>query len=217
MTKNIDQLNLRELEILESHIPLLAGFPQRILANTYEKFVHALYITIDKIIYGIEENPELTLNDSEDRITVEIKRGLRLIGYEASHDQKVGGHTDLLVRYSEFLWIGEAKFDNSLGYIFEGWLQLNSRYSTGGSNQGGGGILIYIRREKAAKLMEDWKQYLSRKGIENLAIAPCPNRSMTFMSCHPHERSGLPFSIRHMPIMLHFKPKDKSGRGKKTA
>jgi hypothetical protein len=101
MSENI-KVNLRSLQELESLIPELAGFPSRVLAETYDKFIQVLYKDIDKIIYQLQENPELLQNDTEDRLTLNIVHSLRCMGYGASHEQKIGGHVDLAVKKGNF-------------------------------------------------------------------------------------------------------------------
>ncbi|NJN92428.1 MAG: hypothetical protein HC878_20060 [Leptolyngbyaceae cyanobacterium SL_5_14] len=188
------------------------------MAETYDEFVKVLYIDIDRIIYQLEENPELRRNDNEDRLTIDIENQLRCMGYNASHDSKVGGHTDLSVRKGSFLWIGEAKIHkSSYDYLWEGFQQLSTRYSTGDSNQRDGGILIYIRCKDTASILKRWQDYLREKNLPDYSCEPCKIRSLSFFSTHKHERSGQAFQIRHMPVILHFDPKDKSGRTSKSS
>jgi hypothetical protein len=215
---SFDTLNLRQLQDLEKRIPELAGFPSRVLAETYDEFVKVLYIDIDRIIYQLEENPELRQNDNEDRLTIDIENQLRCMGYNASHDSKVGGHTDISVRKGSFLWIGEAKIHkSSYDYLWEGFQQLSTRYSTGDSNQRDGGILIYIRCKDTTSILKRWQDYLRGKNLPDYSCEPCKIRSLSFFSTHKHERSGQAFQIRHMPVILHFDPKDKSGRTSKSS
>lgn len=208
-----DKFTLKELKEFEKISPLLAGFPSRILAEGYNDFIDILYDDIDKTIYQIEENPELRQNDKEDRLTIDIKNQLRCMGYDASHDSKIGGHADLVVRKNNFLWIGEAKiFHGGYDHIWEGFLQLSTRYSTGDSNQKDGGIFIYIRHQNASLILENWKKKLSEKELPNYICVPCKKRRISFFTSHTHEGSGQNFEIRHMPVILYFQPKDKSAR-----
>lgn len=212
---SFDKLTLKELQEFEKISPLLAGFPSRILAEDYNDFIDILYNDIDKTIYQIEENPELRQNDKEDRLTIDIKNQLCCMGYDASHDSKIGGHTDLSVRKNSFLWIGEAKiFHGGYDHIWEGFLQLSTRYSTGDSNQQDGGIFIYIRHSDANSILEKWKEKLVEKEQElpNYTYKPCKKRTISFFTTHTHEGSGRNYTIRHMPVMLYFQPQDKSGR-----
>lgn len=177
-----------------------------------DDFITTFYQVIDKVIYQVQENPELRQNDGEDRLTIDIRDGLRNLGYNADHDLKIGGHVDLTVRGNGFTWLGEAKKYSDSNYLWEGFQQLTTRYSTGDINQNHGGLLIYIFDEDAKSIMEKWQTYLSNKGLPDYVCSSCSIRSLAFLTSHRHERSGQPFHVRHMPVILHFSPKDKSGR-----
>lgn len=182
-----------------------------------DNFIRNFYEDLDKVIYQIQENPELRQNDKEDRLTIDIVNQLRILGYEASHDTKIGGHVDITVRKSNFLWLGEAKIYSDNSYLWQGFQQLTTRYSIGDYNQEHGGLLIYIREEDASSIMKKWQNYLIEKSLPNYRFRPCKMRSLAFISTHRHERSGRAFHVRHIPVMLHFAPKDKSGRRRKES
>jgi HEAT repeat protein len=182
-----------------------------------DALIRNLYKDIDKVIFQIQENPGVRQQDNEDRLTIEIVDQLRSLGHEASHDTKIGGHVDIAVKKNDFLWLGEAKIYKDNNYLWEGFQQLVTRYSTGDSNQENGGLLIYIRDEDASSIMQKWQKYLSEKSLPDFSLRSCKMRSLAFISTHKHERSGQAFHVRHIPVMLHFDPKDKSGRGRKTS
>jgi hypothetical protein len=210
-------LSLRKLQEYEDLIPGLAGFPSRILVETYSEFIQLLYNDIDKIIYQLQENPELLQTDTEDRLTLGITNNLRCMGYNASHESKIGGHADLVVKKGEFTWIGEAKIHRDYNYLWEGFQQLTTRYSTGDDNQSDGGLLIYIKVENAKKVIEKWRELLTSKNLPGYSVQQCGVKDSCFFSIHTHQRSGRDFKVRHMPIILYFSPEDKSGRkSKKT-
>lgn len=211
MNKDI-KLSLRKLQEFEDDIPGFAGFPSRALADTYDEFIKILYKDIDEIIYRLQENPELHEKDTEDRLTIEIKNNLCSMGYNAFHDSKIGGHADLAVKKGNFLWVGEAKIHSSYDYLWEGFLQLSTRYSTGDSNQKDGGLLMYIKVRDAKQVTQRWQEHLTTKNLPSYSTRPCNAREICFFSVHRHERSGCDFTIRHMPIILFFNPQDKSGR-----
>jgi hypothetical protein len=180
-------------------------------------FIRNLHEDLDKVISQIQENPELRQSDKEDRLTIDIVNQLRCLGYEASHDSKIGGHVDIVVRESDCLWIGKAKIYSDNSYLWKGFQQLMTRYSIGDSNQRNGGLLIYIREKDASSIMKKWQNYLLEKSLPNYSFKHCKMRSLAFISTHRHERSGQAFHVRHMPVMLHFAPKDKSGRHRKES
>ncbi len=180
-----------------------------------DDLIRNLYKDIDKVISQIQANPELRQDDNEDRLTIDIVDQLYILGYNASHDTKIGGHADIVIRKNDFLWLGEAKiYGDNNNYLWEGFLQLTTRYSIGDDNQQNGGLLIYIRQEDASSIMKKWQNYLLEKSLPDYSFRLCQMRSLAFISTHKHERSGQAFHVRHIPVMLHWDPKDKSGRRK---
>ena len=208
----MEKFTLAELSRLGAVAPDVANFAKRLIVKTYDEFIDILYDDLDRIVSLIEENPELHKKDSEDRITIEITRSLRHQGYQASHETKHGGHCDVLVSRGNFCWIGEAKKHNGYDYLMEGFLQLTTRYSTGDDYQQAGGMLIYHFEKNTHKVMTEWANRLTEVGLPDFTICPCCKRKLPFYSSHTHEKSGLPFKVRHIPVMFHFDPKDKSGR-----
>lgn len=194
----------------EKYIPELCNFAGNFITNNYDDFVDNLYIQIDKILGNFEKNPELHQHDSEDRMTIEIANGLNLIGYNVTHEEKIGGHADLSVKHRNgWLWIGEAKIHSDYGYLWQGFQQLTTRYTTGNDNQNAGGLIIYIRNKNAKSVIDTWKERLNTNyGIQE--FSPCPKReSFSFFTRHVHSRSGIPFNVRHMGVVLGFDPRDR--------
>lgn len=213
--ENLSLSKINQLGI-DKQVPGLDGLIPRLLADNYQEFIEALYFDIDKIVSRIQRNPELHKNDGEDRLSIEIVNQLDCYGYKASHDTSIGGHADIVVEKKDFIWIGEAKIHSSYDYLWEGFQQLCTRYSIGDSNQSEGGILIYIKNKDAKSVMAKWQNHLVTKNLDNLVCNSCQNRSLAFFSIHKHTRSGLSFKVRHIPVMLHHDPQDKSGRNKKN-
>lgn len=206
--ENLSLSKINELGI-DQHIPGLDGWIPRLLVDNYQEFIEVLYSDIDKIVSRIQKNPELRKNDQEDRLSIDIINQLDCYGYKASHDTKIGGHADIVVEKKEFIWIGEAKIHSSYSYLWKGFQQLTTRYSIGDFNQSEGGILIYIKNKDATSVMKEWKKHLGEKNLPNFTCTPCPNRNLAFFSTHKHIKSGIPFKVRHIPIMLYHQPQDK--------
>jgi HEAT repeat protein len=182
-----------------------------------DNFIRNFYEDLDQVISNIQENPKQRQKDTEDRLTIDIVNQLRCLGYYAEHDSEIGDHVDIVVKKNKLLWLGEAKIYRDNNYLWEGFQQLTTRYSIGDSNQENGGFLIYIREGDASSIMEKWQNYLLEKSLPNYSFRSCETGSLAFISTHKHERSGRAFHVRHMPVMLHFAPKDKSGRGRKES
>lgn len=210
----LDGLTLGQLKLFAEQFGLsgVAGSIRRATASTYEQFTETLYSDLNDVVLSFQENPELRRNDGEDRLTIEIVNVLRGMGYNAGHETKIGGHTDLSVRgKNNYLWIGEAKIHSSYDYLFQGFQQLCTRYATGDVNQDSGGLIIYITKNKnSSKVITTWKERLSGYGLDGLEINSCPKRpGFEFDSTHILERTGTPFKVKHIGVSLFFDPQDK--------
>ncbi|WCM92867.1 hypothetical protein M5C99_21405 [Acidovorax sp. NCPPB 2350] len=178
--------------------------------GTYQEFVDQLYEDIDQAIYGLQATREMRQEDSEDRITADILSRLSVIGYQATHDTKTGGHVDLSVRLgTDHSWIGEAKKD---GNFQEGFLQLTSRYvqASGNFAHDQAGLLFYlIETPDALGKLNGWRQKITADG--SLA-ADCAKNGLAFYSIHKLAGSGTNLKVRTMAVSLYHKPLDKSAR-----
>jgi HEAT repeat protein len=188
---------------------------QDIQNSESNKFIDNLYNDIENIISNIQRNPEVRQRDNENRLTVEIVTHLRGLGYSAHHDPQVGGHVDILVERNNFTWLGEAKIFGDNNDLWEGFQQLTTRYSNGDINQNHVGLIIYIFKENVKLIMEKWQSYLQDKNLPNYDCKPVKPGSSVFTSSYMHQSSGQIFHVRHMPVILHFDPKDRSGRRRK--
>ncbi|MDF0579711.1 hypothetical protein [Bradyrhizobium yuanmingense] len=187
-----------------------------LLTPTYAEFSRLVNKAIDLSLVTMAENPELRKDRSEDELTIELVNLLRQLTFEASHEAKVGGHCDISVRGpNSYLWLGEAKKHNKGNpWLLQGFQQLNTRYSTGIGQHNEGALIIYLYKPNALKQMEAWKEHL-QNSIDQLVASACPESALAFVSTHPHDRTGLPYTVRHVPLSLYFKPKDKKKRGAK--
>ena len=163
-------------------------------AGHIKERVKALETAIDSAYSKITENRELYKDQSEDQITIAIVHMLQAMGIEASHDTKIGGHCDIVVRaVGNFLWIAEAKLDKGPSWIDEGYQQLTKRYSTGMGNQNYGEVIIYCRRKSTRQLLNNWKKKLLEKYPEVKITKNVIDDKLTFFTKHEHEISGLDF------------------------
>lgn len=196
----------------------------RRLIKTYGEFVSTLLLDVDDGIAQLETNPELRQKDSEDRLTIDLVNHLRTKSYNATHESKQGGKIDLLVENIDkgFIWRCEAKIHSSYEYLFEGFQQLCTRYNRGTPKSNHGGFISYVRVADCARVMRTWQSKLPEFLGAPIEIVPCPSdrRDLSFISTHTAVDSGLPYTVRHMGVALHFDPQDRSAkksRAKKTA
>lgn len=211
---SLDGMTLGQLKFFAEQFGLagVAGSIRRATASTYEQFTDTLYDDLNEIVLNFQENPELRKKDGEDRLTIEIVNVLRGMGYNAGHETKIGGHTDICVRgKNNYLWIGEAKIHSGYNYLFQGFQQLCTRYATGDANQNSGGLIIYIKKNKnSSNVIDTWRKRLVGYGLDGLQINSSSRRpGFEFDSMHLLERTGMPFKVKHIGISLFFDPKDK--------
>ncbi len=208
-----EEMSLAELAEMEQWAPDLAAFAKLTLATTFDQFVDALNQDIDQGVRLMEDDPGVRINDGEDRLTADLLTFLTGRGYDVTHDEKIGGHCDLVVKHrrQSFRWLGEAKVHkNDYGYLRQGFDQLCTRYARGTPDSPQGGLIIYIRQPKASSVVSTWRSKLTGAGLEEFAHRDCSRRpGLSFFSCHTHKTSGLPYTVRHIGVVLHFNPEDR--------
>lgn len=215
---NIDQMSIGQLEHFAHAIPGAQAFLDSIYCNSYDDFVKRLYTALDRAISTLEDARHLVQDDCEDRLNVDLVGKLVCAGYSATHDTQTGGHCDLHVEYKDYRWTGEAKIYKGNAYLNEGFLQLSSRYTTGNTNQNQGALIIYIKNENAQQIMSSWKTDFQSKHEEQvIELRDDVNKATCFFSTHTHQSSGTNFTTRHIPVLLHFDPKDRSARNSKKS
>ena len=196
---------------------------KRSIAQTYEQWMTILYTEIDKIVVDIQDSAQhrKAENSTEDSLTNAIVLPLNRAGFDVGHETNTRGHPDIRVTSQKgYKWLGEAKIYSG-GYfnIWKGFLQLTTRYSNGNANETHGGLIIYIYHSNAEKIMNEWRDRLSktpknktRKRLghigDGLDLSECwLRKGLAFFSKHNHNVSGLPYSVRHFPVLLHYDPK----------
>ncbi|MCK3514306.1 hypothetical protein MZI55_17305 [Escherichia coli] len=219
MMDNQNNFTLESLKFAASFNESAARLYRRITCNSYDKFIEMFYIDLEKTIRLIEKNASLMQNDGEDRLSIEIINILIGFGYDSGHDNYINGHSDIVVSFKNYTWIGEAKIHSSYDYLMEGFHQLCSRYSTGSEDDCQGGLIIYVKSNNALDVVEKWKKTLTSKkdDFEDFYLSDCKTREkLSFYSSHKHPKSGLPYKVRHFAVILGFAPKDKSARTAKS-
>lgn len=208
------------LKQLRALSPGLASALDRGYTKSYDFFVEKLYQDIDEVTAVIERGRDVRRDDSEDRTTEEIVSFLIGRGYAATANSHQSGHCDITVENrAGLVWLGEAKKHSDYDYLWKGFNQLTTRYSTGAPSSTSGGMLIYIRTQKpASDVIAEWRQRLGVQGLTDYVESDCSERpGLSFYSHHKHGVSGLTYSVRHMGIMMAFAPKDDGAKLQKKA
>lgn len=204
-------MSLEELRDFGQIRPEWALFADRLLVGSYEDFVRVLYIDIDQCLAKIEEDPDVRSEDGEDRLTAELIGMLCSRMYDASHDEKIGGHSDIVVRHSAgYLWVGEAKIHSDYAYLEKGFNQLTTRYSPGTPNADQGALIAYVRVADCAGVLSTWRERLQKLGLREYSEEECSARdNLAFYTTHKHEGSGRTMRVRHIAVKQYFSPKDR--------
>jgi hypothetical protein len=208
MAARID--SLQALQLVARGKPSLEIILDLLNVDSYVAFVNCIHRALDLVLRRMAENPELRNAKKEDELTIEVVSLLRMMDIDAGHDTKVGGHVDIVVRGpNDFAWLAEAKKNTGgNGWLFQGFQQLNTRYSTGLPGQDSGGLLIYSDRARIDLTMQGWRDYLATQ-INGITFLQCDLNALAFLSSHVHDKTGRPYSVRHVPLSLYFEPKDK--------
>lgn len=208
-----DNMTMAQFKAFAHAIPGGESALSFLTCNSYDSFIENLYKAIDKVVRRLEDSRHLMQNDCEDRINIEIINTLSCMGYTALHDPQLGGHCDLYVAYKDYQWIGEAKIYKDYNYLNDGFLQLSTRYTTGTKDQSQGGLIIYIKSRDAATIMQNWKiRFEELNRDSSISFEDDAKKSIGFFSCHKHKTSGDLYKTRHIPVLLYFKPEDRSAR-----
>lgn len=183
----------------------------RIFASDYQSFVDQIESDIEGLISLIEAGASLRQADGEDRLTDELILGLNSMGYKATHDTYVNGHSDIVVSspFNPYVWLAEAKIHSDYQWLYDGFCQLSERYSIGGYEGCRGGLIIYVKNKDAAAVVGRWSDELvARHSSEThvLISADIGGNPLRFESKHKHVKSGLDYHVRHFAVVMYFSP-----------
>lgn len=143
---------------------------------------------------------------SEDALTAQVTTNLTCFGLQAT-SARVGGNVDVAVSYAdEYIWLGEAKIFTGVAHVWNGYLQLTQRYSTGLAAHSRGGLLLYCYKERADALLAEWRATLGEQ-LQGVLIGDGA-RELTFVSADNSLATGQPYSVTHFAFPLHHSPQD---------
>lgn len=205
-----ENLSIAQVKAMGLVDPNAKRFLSNLLCSTYEDFVALVYENLEEAALYMEEDAAIRIKDGEDRLTSDLILFFRARGFTATHDEKINGHSDVVIKKRNFMWLGEAKIHSDYDYLFQGFNQLCTRYSTGNSSSKNGGLIIYVRNKDVKNVIDTWKIRLSEKNLEDYDTSECEERKeLSFYSVHKHSKSGLIYKVKHLAIILNFEPMDK--------
>jgi hypothetical protein len=205
---NLDgRYTLKELEMFFHSTPDRIRLAMLLAADHSER-LKQVEAAVDWIALEHSKTRQHRHDRDEDGLTTDIITDLKAMGFDASHDKDYGGHSDIVIEArGDFLWLGEAKIHRDYDWLLKGFQQLDTRYATAVVGQDRGGLIIYCKGKRVDQVMVRWCEYLLQNRPD-MTIAVCAKNPLNRRSSHPHERTGLPFEVRHIPISLYFDPKD---------
>ena len=181
------------------------------------EFIDALHDDLDDAIEQLQNAAPSFIHAAEDSMSRSIVGFLVGRDYDAWSEVFLRGHVDIFVsnRRLKAKWNAEAKIHRTYDYGIEGMRQLLTRYASGAHRHGG--FLLYVFQRKALNIQKKW-----RKKIEgDTASDSCATlraedeKDWRFRTIHEHA-SGAEYTVRHHVVLMHFAPKDASGRANAT-
>lgn len=224
-----------------------AAFPKELqllfkcaMADSYEEFSAYTHQFIDLAAQRVEQQNHLKFDsgNAEDGWTSKIMDNIRSAGLNV-RAAVMSGNSDIVIEQNRnrYVVICESKIlgsapgsgsDYANDHLFEGVLQLTSRYTTGSYGNDHSILLILCFKPQMKIKLERWKEYFFAKSKEDFCqhefdglVDFCYEEEHLelglknlrgFITTHTHYSSGDSVHIRHVPVCLHFNPIDKSGR-----
>lgn len=197
--------SLDDIKYIGRREPSLLGMIERKLSDNKQVFLNQLNLDLSDALNDLEKKKHIYQNDmwGEDELTFQIISFLQARFYDAEHDTQHGGHIDILVKSDngKYEWLGEAKLWDGPKYIHGGWIQLTEKYGTGTIRDDHGGMILYIKADKAGEKLSTWKEYLSANS-ENITTRDDPENPLVFHTISPHPATNLPYSVKHFAVSL---------------
>lgn len=208
-----DSMTIGSLRELEKVNPRMPQYAHRATCKNYNDFVEIFYGELDTVISALVKDANILTKYSENALNADICRQLNGRGYGAHHDKNNRGHTDILVEYDRWFWIGEGKKVESVNnsHLQDGYDQLVHRYVSGVVGADQAGLLIYCYAPNAKHVVATWSTHLVgandvRAGYAE-KIAPCDGKEdLAFWSHNKHIASGRMLKIKHIALALHWAP-----------
>ncbi|HDR2401498.1 MULTISPECIES: hypothetical protein [Enterobacter] len=208
------------------HSGKLAEFLANVDPMNFEEFSQGVILSLRSAVQSIEKNADKYYNLTEEQLSTTISLLLERSGYNTKNEPSNRGHIDIYVEKNHFSWLIEAKIGYDNQKIFEGLLQLASRYLT---DQSSACLLLYFRQADIKATFQNWQDFLQKKewvtyATNNNILDKCTRAfdstkvtkdsycfGYSFLS-NIKTTSGDTVNIYHVGANIHFHPFDSSGR-----
>lgn len=204
----------------------LEEFLENIDPQGFEEFCRSVQLTLNSAIQSIEKNADKYYNLSEEQLSTTISLLIERSGYKTKNEPSNRGHIDIFVEKDGYEWFIEAKIAYNNNKIFEGLLQLTSRYLT---NQKSACLLLYFKKRDVKSDFTNWMKFIEEKewaiyAKENDIYEDCDfsfkntvikSKSTCFgygFMSDLKTTAGEVVDIYHVGVNLYYKPFDVSGR-----
>ncbi|RZF92100.1 hypothetical protein LY624_06030 [Pseudoalteromonas sp. N1230-9] len=195
--------------------------------SNFDDFEKLLHEDLCRIIRRMESSSDKYFVEKEDDITTEIVGRLYEAGWTNVQEQtKEVGSVDIHIEFNGFKWICEAKRNYGNLNLFEGLLQLTTRYA---KNQDRVAFFIYHQKKSLLPSIKSFhnfltsKEWVSRKGFEDhideieacfdqVEIPDDVTYDKTPYTIKVKKLCGSPLIINIFWADFSFIPLDKSGR-----
>lgn len=206
-------MTVAQLRDIEKQNPQMPQYGHRVTCGSYQQFLDTLYGEIGVIVRSLVNDANVMQMHSENALNADICRQLCRLGYDAHHDKNNRGHTDILVEYGVYSWLGEGKKVTSANntHLEDGYDQLVHRYVPGTPNADQAGLLIYSFAPDAKHVLNSWCDHLIAKDAANPGYADdirydIAGKGFEFWSASAHVSSGMKLTIKHLVVSLHWAP-----------
>jgi len=204
----------------------MALYERRLHPNSYEDFLSVLEADIEDVIFKMERDSDKYLSSSEDYLTAIVCTMLSMLDYDSVDEQvHKNGAVDLTVRHKKFEWIAEAKLGTTPQKIFEGVLQLVTRYVKRDKDAG---ILVYYQKALAVNAVNGFISYLNSEKWREASFSKNTSTLETLELCFSSpvfenttdysfevkfiKPDGAEIRVKFFAANFHYAPIDKSGR-----
>lgn len=192
----------------------------------FDEFCRSVQITLTGAIQSLEKHADKYYNLSEEQLSTTISLLMEKSGYKTKNEPSNRGHVDIFVEKDNYEWLIEAKIAYNNHKIFEGLLQLTSRYLT---NQKSACLLLYFKKRDIKSDFEKWKSFLDKKEwleyannnniLEDCNFSLNETKVKAAPSCFSYgfmadikTTAGETVDIYNIGANLYYRPFDSSGR-----
>ncbi|KKC61688.1 hypothetical protein WG82_21370 [Citrobacter amalonaticus] len=208
----------------------IADFLDVIDPQGFDEFSRSVMLTLNSAIQSLENNADKYYNLSEEQLSTTISLLIERSGFKTKNEPSNRGHVDIFVEKDDYKWLIEAKIGYNNHKIFEGLLQLASRYLT---NQKSACLLLYFKKKDVKSDFGKWKTFIENKEwieyansndilddcnfcLSDTKIKPSSTCFSYGFMADIKTTAGEVVDIYHVGANLHYRPFDSSGRGGKA-